>query len=281
MIPKLIIQTGPADRPLRLKAAVANVKLLHPEFEYLFFDDARVEAFIHEQCAEWRDAFRSFRFKIQRYDFFRYLAVYCYGGFYLDLDVFLAEEVTPLLSSECVFSFEELTDSKFFWERFRMDWQIGNFAFGAEPGHPFLKAIIENCLQATRDPAWVRPMMKWIPKPFYDELYILNTTGPGLVSRTFAENQTLAERVTVLFPDDVRDPRSWHQFGTFGVHDMIGSWRNRESLLSLRLRRLWEGWRYRRTLANSRSRGKTREGASADMLMSCPRRTSEPGLGQD
>ncbi|MBZ5653296.1 MAG: hypothetical protein LAO18_22760 [Acidobacteriia bacterium] len=258
MIPKVIIQTGPPDLSLSLKAAVVNVKLLHPEFEYIFFDDAKVEEFVQEQCTEWRDAYGSFKFKIQRYDFFRYLAVYRYGGFYLDLDVFLAEQLTPLVSSECVFSFEELTDSTFFWDRFRMDWQIGNYAFGAEPGHPFLEAIIANCLRAKQDPAWVRPMMNWIPKPFYDEFYILNTTGPGLVSRTYAENPTLAQRVKVVFPDDVRDPRSWHQFGKFGFHDMAGSWRDRESFLSVRLRRLWEGWKYRRTLANSKGRGKTR-----------------------
>jgi hypothetical protein len=259
MIPKIIIQTGPEDLSLSLKAAIVNVRLLHPDFEYIFFDDAKVEAFVQEQCEEWRNAYRSFRFKIQRYDFFRYLAVYRYGGLYLDLDVFLAEQLAPLLSSECVFSFEELTDSEFFWDRFRMDWQIGNYAFGAEPGHPFLAAIIENCLRAKRDPTWVKPMMKWIPRPFYDEFYILNTTGPGLVSRTFAENPSLAERINVVFPDDVSDPASWHQFGTFGVHDMVGSWRDRHSLRSLPLRRVWEGWRYRRTLAKSRSRGKTRK----------------------
>jgi len=238
---------------------MVNVRLLHPEYEYVFFDDAHVEAFIQEQCTEWRDAFRSFRFRIQRYDFFRYVAVYHYGGFYLDVDVFLAEALTPLTSMECVFPFEELTDSQFLWDRFQMDWQIGNYAFGAEPGHPFLAAVIDNCLRATRDASWVRPMMKWTPRPFYDEAYILNTTGPGLVSRTLAESQTLADRVNILFPDDVRDPRNWHHFGEFGVHEMVGSWRQRDSVLSLRLRRLWEGWRYRRTLANSRSRGKTRD----------------------
>lgn len=259
MIPRVIIQTGPPELPLSLRAAMANVRLLHPDFDHWLFDDARVDAFVQEQGADCRNAYHSFRFRIQRYDFFRYLAVYRFGGFYLDLDVFLAEQLTPLLSSECVFSFEELTDSRFFWDRFQMDWQIANYAFGAEPGHPFLAAIIENCVRAQRDPSWVEPMMKWTPKPFHDEFYVLNTTGPGLVSRTFAENPGLARRVNILFPDDVRDPRTWHQFGTIGIHDMVGSWRNPETTLTLRLRRIWEGWRYRRTLAQSKNRGRTRD----------------------
>jgi inositol phosphorylceramide mannosyltransferase catalytic subunit len=259
VIPKRIIQTGPLDLSLGLRAGMMNVRLLNPEFEYMFFDDAKVESFVQEQCQEWRNAYQSLPFEIQRFDLFRYMAVYRYGGFYLDLDVFLAEALTQLLSSECVFSFEELTDSKFFWDRFQMDWQIANYAFGAEPNHPFLASIIDNCLRAQRDPSWVKPMMKWIPKPFYDEYYILNTTGPGLVSRTYGENPSIAERVHVLFPYDVRDPRTWHQFGTLGVHDMVGSWRPHQNLLARRLRRVWSDWRHRRALSMSRKRGATRE----------------------
>jgi hypothetical protein len=236
-----------------------NVTLLNSGFEYMFFDDAQVESFVQEQCQEWRHTYQSFPFKIQRFDFFRYMAVYRFGGFYLDLDIFLAEPLEPLLSSACVFPFEELTDSKFFWDRFQMDWQIGNYAFGAEPNHPFLAAIIDNCIRAQRDPSWVKPMMNWIPKPFYDEYYILNTSGPGLVSRTYAENPCSVETVCVTFPGDVRDPRTWHQFGTLGIHDMVGSWRNHHTILVRPVRRVWAAWKQRRALLKSRNRGNTRE----------------------
>jgi len=258
MIPKRIIQTGPPELPLILRSAVTNVRLLNPTFEYCFFNDSQVEAFIREQYPAFREAFHSFRFPIQKYDLFRYLFVYTYGGFYLDLDVFLAEDLTPFLDSQCVFPFEELTAVKYFWRRFQMDWQIGNYAFGSEPGHPYLAAILENCLRAKDDPSWVKPMMKGIPKPFYGHFYVLNTTGPGLVSRTFAENPQLSDNVTILFPDDVRDPHGWHQFGCVGVHHMAGSWRGRQGILSHRLRRLWDAWTLRRILSESKKRGKTR-----------------------
>ena len=67
--------------------------------------------------------------------------------------------------------------------------------------------------------------MQGIPRLFRSEFQVLNTTGPGLVSRTLAENPELAKDITVLFPDDVCDERTWHQFGDFGVHAMEGSWR--------------------------------------------------------
>jgi hypothetical protein len=86
-----------------------------------------------------------------------------------------------------------------------MDWEIGNYAFGASAGHPFLEAVIQNCIRAQRDPDWVAPMMRGTPFLSKDEFYVLNTTGPGLVSRTLAENPELAMNVEVLFPDDVCD----------------------------------------------------------------------------
>jgi inositol phosphorylceramide mannosyltransferase catalytic subunit len=270
MIPKLIIQTGPENLPLLLQAAMMNVKLLHPEFTYQFFDDAMIESFLTDHFPEYEAEYRSFRFRIQRYDFFRYLAVYHFGGFYLDLDVFLARDLTPLLESSCVFAFEELAESQYFWRQFQMDWQIGNYAFGAEPGHPFLAAVIENCLRAKRDPEWVRPMMRGIPPSLRDDFYVLHTTGPGVVSRTLAENPRLADEINILFPADVCNRGSWHQFGTYGVHSMAGSWRPRSSYFSRCLTKLWGHWNQRRMLAESRARGTTRRILPVGLLASAP-----------
>ena len=58
------------------KAAVSNLRLLNPDFEYMFFDDAQVEQFIDVEFPQYRSVFDSFTARIQRYDFFRYLALY-------------------------------------------------------------------------------------------------------------------------------------------------------------------------------------------------------------
>ena len=258
MIPKRIIQTGPPEIPLLLRSAMVNVKLLHPDFEHSFFDDDQIRSLLRDYFPDYEAEYDSFRFRIQKYDFFRYLAVYHYGGFYLDLDVFLAESLSPLLSSSCVFAFEELAENQYFWKTFQMDWQIGNYAFGAEPGHPFLAAVIENCLRAKRDETWVAPMMRGLPPSLRNDFYILNTTGPGLVSRTLAENPDLARSMNILFPEDVCDRDTWHKFGSYGVHHMAGSWRRGSGYLSRRLTRIWEHWNLRRTLTEGRARGKTR-----------------------
>jgi inositol phosphorylceramide mannosyltransferase catalytic subunit len=258
-IPKRIIQTAKiAPQSLRTRAMVSNIRLLHPDYEYLFFDDNAVEKFIDQEFPQHRAVFNGFRFPIQRYDFFRYLAVYRYGGFYFDMDVLLASSVSGLLESGCVFPFEKLTFSHFLRTHHNMDWEIGNYGFGAAPGHPFLGAVIENCVRAQKDPAWVKPMMRGLPPLSNVEFYILYTTGPGLVSRTLAENPETARTVRVLFPEDVCDLNNWNRFGDLGVHLMGASWRVNRGRLRMKLAGEWEHWEMRKLMKKSISLGKMR-----------------------
>ncbi len=87
-----------------------------------------------------------------------------------------------------------------------MDWEFGNYAFGAVAGHPFLETIINNCVKAQNDPDLARPMTQSIPQLFREEYYVIATTGPWLVSRTLAEFRD-DTKVKVLFPEDVCNER--------------------------------------------------------------------------
>src|SRR5260370_11671723 len=237
-IPKRIIQTGKDfDQSLRNRAMISNIRLLNPDYEYLFFDDVQVKDFMVQEHPQHRAVFNAFQDPIQRYDFFRYLAIHRYGGFYFDLDVLLASDLSGLLEFGCVFPFEALTLSHFLRNHHKMDWEIGNYAFGAAPGHPFLEAIIDNCVRAQRDPNWVKPMMRGFPPLFTAEYVIFNTPCPGLIPRTLAANSHLPTTVTVLFPDDVCDTRNWNRFGDLGVHLMDVTWRTRRNLALRRLAR--------------------------------------------
>jgi inositol phosphorylceramide mannosyltransferase catalytic subunit len=235
-IPKRIIQTDKtANLPPVARAAVAGMRSLNPDFEYLFFDDTQVEDFINMRFPEYRHVFDSFPIRIQRYDFFRYLAIYQFGGFYFDVDVLLSSSLADLLDCGCVFSFERLTWSNVLREEYGMDWEVGNYAFGARPGHPFLHAIIENCIRAQTDGEWRDVIMRRLPRILREELFVIYTTGPGLVSRTLAEYVNPANPVSVLFPEDVCERSSWNQFGRYGVHLMQSSWRTRPGILRGRL----------------------------------------------
>jgi hypothetical protein len=259
-IPRRIIQVWgkSADLPLLAKAAATNVRLLNPDFEYLFFDDARIEEFIDAEFPEYRTVFDSFSAQIQRYDFFRYLAIYRFGGFYFDTDVLLASSLDDLLGFGCVFPFEHLSIHSFLCKEYGMDWEIGNYAFGAAAGHPFLYAIIKNCVRAQQNPEWVEAMMKSIPRMFRGEYFVQDTTGPGLVSRTLAEYPGACDQVKVLFPEDVCDPSTWYCVGVYGVHLQVGTWRKRNGVARRVLHRLWESTTRKALWKESLKRGRKR-----------------------
>ena len=249
---------GESQLSLLHQAALANARALHPNFEHVLFGNAEMEEFVREEFPECRAAMASFSQRIQRADFFRYLAVYRLGGFYFDLDVLLARNISPLLDHTCVLSFEELTLNKFLRRSYGMDWEVANYAFGAAPQNAFIGALIENCLRFVREPAWGYQMMQGVPRAIWDVLLVPFTTGPGMVSRTLAENPHLAKDVTILFPEDVCDEGTWHQFGNFGIHLQQGAWRSRHSYLRRRLANLWESWMRRRLRRESCAKGKSR-----------------------
>jgi len=217
-----------------------------------------MEEFVRKEFPEFKAAMASFPRPIQRFDFFRYLAVYRLGGFYFDLDVLLAQSISPLLDHTCVLSFEELTVNQFLLRNYGMDWEVANYGFGAAPQNAFIGALIENCVRFLNEPSWGYQMMQGVPRAIRDVLLVPFTTGPGMVSRTLAENPHLAKDVTILFPEDVCDEGTWHQFGNFGIHLQQGAWRSRHSYLRRRLANLWESWMRRRLQRESKAKGKSR-----------------------
>lgn len=259
-IPRRIIQTA-RTRQLapRDDAMVKVLHRLHPDWEIRFFDNAEVDAFIKGTFPEHWSTFQSFPRNIQKYDFFRYLAIYSLGGFYLDLDVLISTPLDPLLQHQCVLPFEEISLNRHLRTELHLDWEVGNYAFAAEAGHPFLAKVIENCARSLREPSWVDPMLQGVPRPFRPDFGVLNSTGPGLLTRTLAENPLPDGAITVLFPKDVCNPSTWHHFGEYGIHLMTGSWRSHGGFLRRRLAGIWENSCKNRLLPESQRTGPTRK----------------------
>jgi hypothetical protein len=92
----------------------------------------------------------------------------------------------------------------------------------------------------------VKLMMRGFPPLLRNEYLVLNTTGPGLITRTLAENVELGKSVTVLFPEDLSDMRTWNCFGHYGVHLGEGSWRTKGVFLRRGLVNCWELWKSKR-----------------------------------
>jgi mannosyltransferase OCH1-like enzyme len=76
----------------------------------VFLDDEEVERFIDREFAQYRRTFDLFKVRIQLYEFFRYLVVCWFGGFYLD--VLVTTGFSNLRNASWVSPFEGLTFSR-------------------------------------------------------------------------------------------------------------------------------------------------------------------------
>ena len=64
-IARRIIQTAKSrDLPILGRAATTNLRLLNPDFEYVFFDDDQVEEFIDTEFPQYRSVVDAFPIRI-------------------------------------------------------------------------------------------------------------------------------------------------------------------------------------------------------------------------
>lgn len=240
MIPRRIIHVwvGKPDEPLSLlhQAALANCRLLHPDWEHVLFDMPSMIDFIGQH--HYGHLFENGPVKIRDFDLFRLLAVYQLGGFYFDMDVLLAHSLELLCDSRAVFTFEEPTINPEL-RRYGLNFEIANYGFGAEAGHPFIGALIEEWLSSTRGTA-ADHMLSAIPRIFRPQFDAPIRTGPGMVSRCWANSPRARHDVRLLRPSgDLWDRRTWCNFGGYGHHLAEGSWRTKFGCVRSKLMRLW------------------------------------------
>lgn len=217
-IPKIIIQTWKDnDIPEKYHQDISTVKNLNPDFKYLFFTDDDIEKFLVQNYSEWYKTYQKLPVKIQKIDFFRYIAVYHYGGFYFDLDITCLKPLNTLLSYDCVFPVDQhLSDCNTI--RFKefcgknINYLLGQYAFGASKKNPFIKKIIDTIH---------KNIDKYIedeknPKNFYN--YIYKSTGPDFVTRVYLDYDNKKD-VVILYHKDAQ------YFGDFAKHNFYGTWK--------------------------------------------------------
>jgi len=162
-IPRIIHQIGmrPAfqDRqvPPRLQANIEHVRAMNPGWDYRFYDDDDIVAFMREHYPpavlrhyERIDA----RYGAARADLFRYLLMYKVGGVYLDIKSSVTRPLDEVLQSgdRFIVSQWHTADGQYaYWGdqhdvRHVPGGEYQQWHIVAAPGHPFLKAVIEQVL---------------------------------------------------------------------------------------------------------------------------------------
>ena len=246
-IPPRIIQTWKTHSvPARYRRCQQAIRALNPHFEVLLFTDAEMSDFVSRYYPEYRTSYDSLAL-ISKTDLFRILAVHQLGGFYLDLDVMLVRGLEPLRAHRCVFPFENVADAHFIRSYGSIE-LIGQYAFGAAPGHPFLRAYADNIDLVATDPSLLNApsaellsLTREEEKPVMDTMY---RTGPRMAQRTYLEHPELHDDMKILYARDPQGTTRPSCFGIYGFHLMEGDtgWKQQRPLSLIRQfgRRRWQ-----------------------------------------
>lgn len=142
-IPKTIFQTyKTAKLPALTRWHVGRLKSRNPQYDYQFYDDARIEAFLEEEYGrDVYDAYKRINIGAAKADFFRYAILYKKGGVYLDIDSLILAKLEDFLlpGDSAVISLE--SNNRFFIQ----------YALFFEAGHPFLQKTLELVMNNIRE----------------------------------------------------------------------------------------------------------------------------------
>ncbi len=154
-IPKIIHQCFDSNNiTSEIKENILLLKSMNPDWEYRFYDDSDMEAYIHKYFPDLYPYFLKIdpAYMAARVDFFRYLLIYNEGGVYLDIKSSITKPLDEIIQENDKYLLS-------YWPNERdqayantglhdcLPNQHGEFQqwhIIAVKGHPFLKAVIDN-----------------------------------------------------------------------------------------------------------------------------------------
>ena len=225
-IPKRIIQvwkTWSSKNPSMFTEYINSIKSLNPEYDYMFFKDEDIDNFLQKNYPEYYNTYLKLPLNIQKVDFFRYVAIYHYGGFYFDLDMKGLLPLDNLLQYECVFPIDEIinnnmckNDNRFttFCDSKQM-FLLGQYGFAAKPKHEFIKQIIDNIHYNMLN--IVKMYNSYISEKNYEN-YVYSTTGPDYVTNQYIKYANKSN-IKIL------KIKQRQYFGRYARHLYVGSWK--------------------------------------------------------
>eukprot|EP00939_MAST-03C_sp_MAST-3C-sp1_P000622 g622.t1 len=209
---------------------------------YIFFTDDDIVRFVRDTFPDiYAAVFVKLRRKIEQIDLFRYLAVYHYGGLYLDLDVALLRpfgcDVETLkravfpIEQRCTVPIDVENCHPLIAQHNSIDLGdnkgtalIGQYTFYAPKGHDFIRAILQKIVDRVSGGDYVRVAEKVDENAEEDDTVVvdvLETTGNILVTSVY-ETYDRKDSISLIEPN----PFVAWRFGKYATHLGFGSWKN-------------------------------------------------------
>ncbi|MEM8937935.1 MAG: glycosyltransferase [Bacteroidota bacterium] len=206
------------DIPEKYQNFYQRIVSLHPDWEIIVYDDDDALQIVQKHFPELLPIYQNYEFHIQRLDIFRILIVYLYGGFYMDMDVYILKNLEDLRYSDIVLG-EERTYTEEECKMYDLNpskRQIANYMFGGKAKHPFWLEVL-------------REGVKRFVHKINKEGDILYTTGPWLLSDVYYRFSSVYNEINLIenkfrlclkFCNEISC-----RFGDYAVHWHLGSWR--------------------------------------------------------
>lgn len=219
-IPKIIIQTWKTKNiPEKYKEDYNSIRKYNPDFQFLFFSDNDIIYFLENNYPKYYKSYKKLPLKIQKIDYFKYIAIYHYGGFYFDLDMVGLYPLNELLDYDSVFPVEQnIRKRNCNVNRFKkyckigLNFMLGQYAFGAKPQNDFIKLLIDTIHENI-------------------DLYIHNYKKDGKTSQ-YVYSTTGSDFITSMYidynkKDDIHILEFDHSqyFGKYAKHKHYGVWK--------------------------------------------------------
>lgn len=142
----------------------------HPDWEYIYWDKARMDSFVHDYYPFYMDIYNKFPYDVMRWDVIRYMILYKIGGLYVDFDYECLESIEPILGEwNCCLGLEPQQHG----DLFNRKQVLGNALMASVAKNSFLKNVLEHVFsQRTND----------VSNRFF---YVLNATGPFMLTDVY------------------------------------------------------------------------------------------------
>lgn len=217
-IPKLIIQTWKTeDIPDKYNNDIMSLQNLNPDYTFVLFTDNDIENFLKEKYPQYYESYIKLPVKILKIDYFRYIAIYHYGGFYFDLDITGLKPLNPLLNNyDCIFPVDtNIIDCKNNRNtRFcnnKLFYILGQYAFTAKPKNVFIKNLIDKIHNNIN-------IYTQLDINNYSNYDIYGLTGPDFVTNVYLDFFNKENIHILLYPIN-------QHFGEYAKHNYFGTWK--------------------------------------------------------
>ena len=224
-IPKIIIQiwkTWTNKNPNVYREYINSIKSFNPTYEYIFFKDEDIDIFLKNNYPKYYNTYNKLPLNIQKVDFFRYVAIYHYGGFYFDLDMNGLQSLDNLLQYECVFPIDEIINKNICKTNTRFNsfcnsnqmFLLGQYGFAAKPKNEFIELLINNIHNNILK--IINTYNNILTNDYENYVYI--TTGPDYVTNEYIK-YTNKSSIKIL------NINKRQYFGRYAKHLYVGSWK--------------------------------------------------------